>query len=336
MASKRLDPEPTPTGVLSALATSPFLRAAFTNSAYLRVDVLGLKLAEAPLPDSGSCSSDLEGDRGARAVLTLSVSNYSPIAVRGWRMAVMAGDAPAQTCLLGVAADGRLPAIEPGTRRDIVVVAYAPIDAAFTRIEAQWQGERYAVCADNGPVALGCAPQSVPIAKTGVWAPTPLPDFSKVDDAASLQAPEAVSATTTATPTAVPVPTPTPTRAPANWSITAQSLDASVWGRPIQASCFAYDDGDPVTRWQASLRVENLSPSEMRDLRVTFFEGETPLRTCFHGYGGFLPNIPPSDGRNISFFAFVEKGRSLTSVLVEAMGQSRRMCVAGGTLTVCK
>ena len=336
VASKRIDPEPTPTGVLSALATSPFARATFSNSAYLRVDVLAAAYAEAPLPNPASCSSDPEGDRGARAILTLRVSNNSPIEIRGWRMAVMAGDLPAQICLLGAVADGRLPAIAPGARRDIVVVAYAPFDTAFTRVEAQWQGERYAVCADNEPVTKTCAPQVVSIPKNTAWAPTPLPDFSKTDAEESLQGPEILSVTPTPTATAVPVPTPTPTRAPAFWTVTAQSLDASAWGRPIQASCFAYDDGDPVTRWQTSLRIENASSSEMRDLRVTFFEGSKALRTCFHGYGGLIPSIPPADGRNISFFAFVEKGQSMTSVLIEAMGQSRRLCVSGGTLVACK
>lgn len=337
VAMRRLDPEPPSLGVLSALATPPTSTTAFTNSAYLRVDVLGATYAEAPLPVSGSCTPDAEGERGARAILTLRISNYSPIEIRGWRLALMTGDTAARTCLLGAIADSRLPAIEPGARREVIVVAYAPIDAGFTRVDAQWQGERFSVCADSGPVAKGCLPQSAPVVKSIGWAPTPVADFSKGNDAEIIEAP-ALPPSATATPTAAPVPTPTPTptQPPAAWTVSAQSLDASAWGRPIEGGCYAYDDGDPVTRWQAGLRIENLSASELRDVRVTFVEGGKTLRTCFHGYGGVMPVIPPSDGRNISFFAFVEKGQAVTSVMVEAMGQTRRMCVARGALIACK
>jgi len=338
VASTRLDLEPTPTGVLSPLASPTraiSLKDAYVNSAYLRVDVLSTKITEAPLPEDGSCLTTEDAQPGARAILNLRVSNYSPIDIRGWRLSVLAGDEPARVCLLGAEANERLPAIPPGTRRDFTVLAYAPIDAPFTNVEAQWQGERFTVCVDNGLVAKGCAPQSVPIPTIAAGAPTPVADFSNDFDRETADSPD-LSPTSTPTPTAVPVPTPMPTRSPLTWTVTAQSLDASAWGRPIKGSCFAYDDGDPVTRWQAGLRIENLSSTEMRDLRVTFFEGANALRTCFHGYGGLMPNIPAADGRNISFFAFVEKRQAVTSVLIEAMGQSRRMCVVNGMLNACK
>ena len=322
--------------MLWALATAPPARATFTNSAYLRVDVLGATLSVAPQPDAGTCFVEAEAEPAARALLTLRISNYSPIEIRGWRLAVMAGDVPAQACLLGGLVDRRLPSIDPGAWRDIVVVAYAPIDAAFTLIDAQWQGERYAICADNGSITKGCAPMLAPKPTVAIWASAPLPDFLKSRADESTIGQMNPSPTTTPTPTANPVPTPTPTRLPAAWAVTDQALDVSAWGRPIQGSCFFYDDGDPITRWQAGLRIENVSSAEMRDLRVTFFDGGKPLRTCFHGYGGSMPVIPPADGRNISFFAFAEKGQLVTSVLIEAMGQSRRMCVATGKLIACK
>ena len=118
--------------------------------------------------------------------------------------------------------------------------------------------------------------------------------------------------------------------------VTIDGFDASAWGRPVGGSCFSYDNADPVVRAQAGLRIDNLSQDELSDLRVSFFSGKRLLPTCFHGYGGALPSIAAGDGRNITFFTFVDRDQAVTEVVVQALGQSRRFCVAGQNLVPCR
>jgi S1-C subfamily serine protease len=137
-----------------------------------------------------------------------------------------------------------------------------------------------------------------------------------------------------ARPTLVPsraTATPVPPLA-GGITVAIQKYDYSQWGRPEgmddpNKSCGNFNNGRPVKKLTASLRVENKSGQAMNDWWGYFYKANGQAAyTCYQGDSVF-PSVPAGKGLDMTFVVYIEPNETVSYGMVvdEIVGTSNRL-----------
>ena len=134
---------------------------------------------------------------------------------------------------------------------------------------------------------------------------------------ATLTATPSATPEPTAPPTAVPVtPRPTATLVPAI-TLTLSNMRYETWGRPV-LGCLAFDDSDPVRKFNLEVTLQNDTDATIEDWYPVFVSSAlNELYTCFYVYSeeGF-PVVPSGESRTVTFASFCEQNEYVAGMYV--------------------
>ena len=114
---------------------------------------------------------------------------------------------------------------------------------------------------------------------------------------------------------------------------TIQKYDYAQWGRPAgmddpAKGCGSFNDGRPVRKLTASLKIQNKSSKDMTQwFLLVYLPSGARAYTCYYGYSGRFPSIPVGQSVEVTFTSFMEPHETIGYAVimdVEA-GSSNRL-----------
>jgi len=109
------------------------------------------------------------------------------------------------------------------------------------------------------------------------------------------------------------------------------------WGRPVQNTCQAFDDKDPVRKFNLELTLKNNSDQTIQEWYPAFYSNTGRLLlTCYYVYRGAFGALPPGGETTITFASFANNDEYVILMYLKVLGQEYYRCFSPqGALIAC-